>query len=86
MTLDGRQDRIDVIQHIMIPEANNLVAMKLQDVGPIVILLETLRVLSSINFGHQLGIEAAKVRNEAPNRNLSAELHPRESPASEVLP
>lgn len=64
-------DDIQVIQHLIVGEAQHTIAVLLKMVGACLILLTLLLMNCTINFDHQFRCRAVKVQHERADRVLT---------------
>ena len=73
---DRRTHAFEVRQHLVVPEAQNPVALVLEGAGSLCFLRRRPLVLAAVNFDDQARIMANKVGNLTPQRHLPAESVP----------
>src|SRR5699024_1982845 len=72
--------------HLMIPKAQDFVALCRQPLIRLFICFDLFCVLSSIEFNNQAAFMAEKIYNITPHWNLSSELEAHEAAGTQVIP
>ena len=65
---------IQILKDIRVPEPHDVTSVTLQDLRPHRVMLLTLHVRFAIELDHQVEFMTVKVRDEVPERDLSAKL------------
>jgi len=84
--LDAAYDRVDVVQDVVVPEAQDTIALRFQEFGSPVVLLGLCKMLAAVQFDNQLCLRRAEVDNISADGVLSAELDAIESLEAQVGP
>jgi len=71
---NGKYHALDIVQHIVIPEAENLVALLFQEFCSFLVVFFLLQMLTSIQFNNEFLLDADKIRNVVADGMLSAEV------------
>ena len=86
--LDSLQNGGEVFQHLLVPEANHSVAVRLEaggaDVVPLALCWPV--VDFTVQFNHELPSGAIEVQDQRPHGMLSAKLQPGEPTPAKGLP
>ncbi len=80
------QHAVKVLEHLIIPKPQHLVAMLSEKLGPFLIRLSLDRVLAAIEFHHQTTFRTAEISNKLPDRMLSPEFHTDQSSVTQSGP
>jgi hypothetical protein len=85
--LNVRKHTIRVFEDIIVPKAQNPIAMRFEQLGALGITVGAWPVLAAIDFNDHLGFVAGKVRDIAADLNLSAKMRARfREPVAQVPP
>lgn len=76
----------EIGEHIIVAEAEDLVAVLRQVFGAGGVLLDVLVVHGAINFDGEMGGRAVEVEHEWPDRVLAAKAKPGNPPTAQCLP
>jgi hypothetical protein len=70
---DPLKHTVDVIDDVVVPKSQDRVTLGIEPRGSLQISLDHRRVLSTVQFDHQLTLEAGKIDNVSTDDGLSAE-------------
>jgi hypothetical protein len=70
---DGFKDKLRMLQHIVIPEANHAPASRFQMRGSATIRILSRNVLPPVAFDHETALHAREIREVWANRMLTPE-------------
>jgi hypothetical protein len=81
---DGHQNAIDILQNVVVPETENSVPARVEE--PSSYGIPRFRMLATIRFDDELGINAKKIGDVRSDRRLPTKLQPVQLPIAEVVP
>jgi hypothetical protein len=84
--LDLGQDFVGVLQHLVIPEAQDAVAARSEIRCLDFVVLRLIRMLAAIDLNDDSTFDRTEVGEVRTNRKLTAELNVAQSPASKMTP
>ena len=83
---DGFKDKLRMLQHVAIPEANHPPTSSLQMRGSAAIRILSRNVLPSIELDHETALHAREIREVWADRMLSPEAVPRQPSVANMKP
>ena len=83
---DLLQHALGIPQHVMIPETENKIAHRFEQLGPIRVTRFVLIVLSTIKLYDEFGVRAGKVDHKPIDRYLSFEFQSGEAAIAQPKP
>src|SRR4051794_10708121 len=84
--LNGFQHAVDVGQHLVVPEAQHAITMRLKQRGALKVRTHINRVLASIDLDHQLSFVAYEIRNVSADLNLPTKVTARHRQSKAQMP
>jgi len=84
--LDLAHDALDILQHVIVPEAQDSIALGLQKCRPCLIVGNRLPMLTAIKLNHQLRRTRDKVADEGLDHDLTIEPNAAKLSIAEGIP
>ena len=83
---DRRQNKIRVVQHVIVPEPQHPEAVSFQEARTRLVVTRLRQMLAAIQLNHQAHFHAGEVGDVRPNPVLPPELPSQQTAVAQVLP